>query len=197
MKIAIATIGAVDPGVLADAGRFIQQRFGAEVQPATPLAIPHGAFDARRNQFSSVAFMLALARRLPDDADRLLGLTECDLFIPMLTFVFGQAQLRGRIALVSLARLRQEFYGVAPDPDLLEGRLRKEIGHELGHSFGLIHCPDRECVMSLATSIQEVDRKTAGFCHSCGRLLSVGQTIVLGGLPGCEAAADQEFKGET
>jgi len=171
VKIAMVAIGAVDHGVLADAGRFIQERFGCEAQSAIPIAIPAGSFDARRNQFSSVAFMLALARRVPQDADRLIGLTECDLFIPMLTFVFGQAQLRGRIALVSVARLRQEFYGFTPDRDLLEGRLEKEIGHELGHSFGLIHCPDRECVMSLATSIQEVDRKTAGFCHSCGRLL--------------------------
>lgn len=166
----MVAIGMVDAAVLAAAGQCIQERFGSEAVCRAPIAIPDGAFDARRNQFSSVAFMLALAQIVPGDADRLLGLTECDLFIPMLTFVFGQAQLRGRLALVSLARLRQEFYGVAPDPDLLQGRLEKEIAHELGHSFGLIHCPDRECVMSLATSIQEVDRKQAGFCHSCGRL---------------------------
>lgn len=171
MKIAMTAIGIVDPGVLAAAGRCIREHFGGDVQRRAPLAIPDSAFDARRKQFSSVAFMLALARLATGDADRLIGVTECDLFIPMLTFVFGQAQLRGRIALVSLARLRQEFYGVAPDPDLLEGRLEKEIAHELGHSFGLIHCPDRECVMSLATSIQEVDRKRAEFCHSCGRTL--------------------------
>ena len=167
----MAAIGEVDKSVAAEAGRYIQERFASEVCCLPPIAIPDGAFDARRNQFSSVAFMLALAHGFPADADRVIGLTECDLFIPMLTFVFGQAQLNGRAALVSLARLRQEFYGVTPDPDLLRLRLEKEIGHELGHSFGLIHCPERECVMSLATSIQEVDRKTAGFCHSCDRLL--------------------------
>ncbi len=170
MKIAIVPIGDIDPDALAGAIRFVQDGFGVEVQLASGAAIPEGAFDDRRRQFSSVAFMLALSRRT-GEADRVLGLTECDLFIPMLTFVFGQAQLRGRVALVSLARLRQEFYGVAPDPDLLEGRIGKEIAHELGHSFGLIHCPDRECVMCLATSIQEVDHKTAGFCPSCGRLI--------------------------
>jgi archaemetzincin len=170
MKIAMVAIGNVGPEALASAARFIQARFGSEVQTAAPLTIPDASFDRRRNQFSSVAFMLALARAA-GDADRVIGITECDLFIPMLTFVFGQAQLRGRIALVSLARLRQEFYGVPPDPDLLVGRLEKEVGHELGHSFGLIHCAGRECVMSLATSIQEVDRKTAAFCDACGRLL--------------------------
>jgi archaemetzincin len=171
VKIAMVQIGTVDPVVLEKAGGFIRARFGAEVQCAAALAIPEGSFDARRKQFSSVAFMMALARRVPDDADRIVGVTECDLFIPMLTFVFGQAQLRGSIALVSVARLRQEFYGIPPDAEIVEGRLEKEIGHELGHSFGLIHCPDRECVMSLATSIQEVDRRTAGYCHSCGRLV--------------------------
>jgi archaemetzincin len=170
VKIAMAPIGFVDPGLLDGAARFIRERFGCEVQSAPPIAIPEGSQDARRRQFSSVAFMLALARTVPKGVDRILGVTECDLFIPMLTFVFGQAQLNGRVALVSLARLRQEFYGVPPDPDLLTGRLQKELGHELGHSLGLIHCPDRECVMSLATGIQDVDRKQAEFCHSCGRL---------------------------
>ena len=111
--------------------------------------------------------MLTLARAQFSDVERVLGITECDLYIPMLTFVFGQAQLNGRIALVSLARLRQEFYGGTPDLGLLRLRLRKEVGHELGHSMGLIHCSDRGCLMSLATSIQDVDRKTDSFCAAC------------------------------
>ena len=111
--------------------------------------------------------MASLARGRFEGADRVIGITECDLFIPMLTFVFGQAQLNGRVALVSIARLRQEFYGAPSDPGLVGMRLMKEIGHELGHSFGLIHCPDRGCLMSLATSIQEVDRKNSNFCGSC------------------------------
>jgi archaemetzincin len=171
VKIAMIAIGRVDAQVLADAQNCIRERFGCEVEHSAPIALPDDAFDARRRQHSSVAFMLALARQ-EVDAARVLGITECDLFIPMLTFVFGQAQLRGRVALVSLARLRQEFYGAAADDEVLRLRMAKEIGHELGHSFGLIHCPDRECVMSLATSIQDVDRKAAAFCHSCGRLVA-------------------------
>ena len=43
---------------------------------------------------------------------RLLGVTERDLFVPVLSFVYGQAQLGGRVAVVSLARLRPEFHGL-------------------------------------------------------------------------------------
>ena len=162
----------VDPEMLHEAECAVGDLFHCEVQCSTPIETPAGSFDARRNQYSSVAFMLALAHGVFGNAERVIGLTECDLFIPMLTFVFGQAQLRGRIALVSVARLRQEFYGAPGDPDLFRLRMSKEIGHELGHSFGLIHCPDRGCLMSLATSIQDVDRKTADFCHSCRRVVA-------------------------
>jgi archaemetzincin len=153
--------------MLDEAQRSVQELFRCDSTPSAPLLIPEGALDTRRNQYSSVAFMLALARIEFGESDRVIGVTECDLFIPMLTFVFGQAQLRGRVALVSIARLRPAFYGAAPDDELLRLRLRKEVGHEVGHSLGLIHCPDRDCLMSLATSIQDVDRKTADFCGSC------------------------------
>jgi archaemetzincin len=167
----MAAIGGMNSGLLAEADRYIRERFGAATGCESEIAVPENSFDVRRKQFSSIAFMLALTQGFPGGADRFIGLTECDLFIPMLTFVFGQAQLNGRVALVSLARLRQEFYGMTPDPELLRFRMKKEIGHELGHSFGLIHCADRGCVMSLATSIQEVDQKSAGFCAPCSRRL--------------------------
>jgi archaemetzincin len=172
VKIAIVPMGKVDSEVLTEAGRSVRELFGCEVHNCAQIGVPADSLDLRRNQYSSVAFMLALVRGEFGDVDRVIGLTGCDLFIPMLTFVFGQAQLRGRIALVSLARLRQEFYGASPDPELLRSRLDKEIGHELGHCFGLIHCSDRECLMSLATSIQDVDRKAGDFCHSCRRWLT-------------------------
>jgi archaemetzincin len=176
VKIAVASVGRLDPQDFRVAVQKVESLFGCECQPCAPIEIP-AAFDARRNQHSSVAFMLALSRANFGDVDRVLGVTGCDLFIPMLTFVFGQAQLNGRVALVSLARLRQEFYGAAPDPPLLAARMRKEIGHELGHSFGLIHCAERGCLMSLATSIQDVDRRTGEFCPSCQVL--VGQELQL------------------
>jgi archaemetzincin len=104
----------------------------------------------------------------------LLGITEHDLFIQVLTFVFGHAQLGGRAAVVSLARLRQEFYGLEPEHEIFRARARKEALHETGHTFGLVHCAERSCAMSLSTRVQQIDQKQAAFCPACLRQLSNG-----------------------
>jgi archaemetzincin len=91
-----------------------------------------------------------------------------DLAIPMLTFLFGQAQFEGPVAVVSLCRLHQEFYGLPGQESLLRERTVKEVLHELGHTFGLVHCSDPRCAMSLATHIELVDAKAEQYCARCG-----------------------------
>ncbi len=85
----------------------------------------------KRGQYKSVDFMKALARNAPADATRILGVTEGDLAIPTLTFVFGQAQLDGQVAVVSLARLRQEFYGLPADDATLHERWSRKCSTNL------------------------------------------------------------------
>jgi len=133
------------------------------------LGLPEGAYDESRSQYQSVEFMKAVARCKPSDAARILGVTEVDLAIPMLTFVFGQAQLDGPVAVLSLCRLRQEFYGLAGEEGLLRERVVKEVLHELGHTFGLTHCAEPKCAMSLATHIGLVDNKKERYCARCGK----------------------------
>jgi archaemetzincin len=99
-----------------------------------------------------------------------LGVTAQDLFIPILTFVFGEAQLGpgpAAAAVASLHRLRQEFYGLPPDPALARDRLLKEALHELGHTLGLRHCHDYRCVMSSSHAVENIDLKLAEFCPDC------------------------------
>lgn len=144
---------------------------GLGVRRLDPLPTPRHAFDARRNQYSSVEVMRAFAAAAPTGDAKVVGICEQDLFIPMLTFVFGQAQLGGRLALVSLARLRQEFYGLPPDHSVLIARAVKEVSHELGHTFGLAHCQDRLCSMSVSTDVRQVDGKHADYCRSCAALV--------------------------
>ena len=129
-----------------------------------------GAYDPARQQYRSDLLLDDLAARAAP-GEKILGITDADLFIPVLTFVFGEAQLDGRAAIVSSFRLRSELYGLAPDPALLEARVVKEAMHELGHTFGLVHCYTPGCVMQPSTYAELVDLKEEIFCERCTDLL--------------------------
>jgi len=124
------------------------------------------ALDVRRQQYYSTAILQRLERSSDPDA-RVLGVTACDLYVPVLTFVFGEAQLDGNCAVVSGARLCDEYYGLPASETLLRERLIKEAAHELGHTFGLRHCADWRCVMASSHAVERLDVKTADFCRSC------------------------------
>lgn len=167
----LLTIGSVPPQVLGWVEATVAEWCPWPVKRLDPLPFPENSYDVQRAQYMSVDIMKIVARFAPADAVRILGVTEGDLAIPTLTFVFGQAQLDGRVAVVSLARLRQEFYGLPADESLLRERLIKEVLHELGHTFGLTHCSESKCVMSLATGIGLVDSKEQRYCGRCGEHL--------------------------
>ena len=124
------------------------------------------ALEPGRQQYDSTAIIQHLERAVDPDA-RVLGVTASDLYVPVLTFVFGEAQLDGNCAVVSTARLKEEFYGLPPRPELLRERLLKEAVHELGHTFGLRHCADWRCVMTASHAIERLDVKGAEFCGAC------------------------------
>jgi archaemetzincin len=167
----LATVGAVEPEILVAVESCLQSNFGFATRKIEPFAEPEYAFDAQRGQYSSVLILRDLVARCPPDGARLLALTEKDLFIPMLSFIYGQAQLGGSVAMVSLARLRQEFYGLPANRTVLLARTRKEVLHEVGHTFSLTHCDDRSCTMCLSTNIRQLDLKSGRFCDACTVLL--------------------------
>jgi archaemetzincin len=131
------------------------------------------SFDEKRNQFYSTAILQRLERAADPDA-RALGVTAADLYVPVLTFVFGEAQLDGNCAVVSTARLHEEFYGMPSSEALLRERLVKEAAHELGHTFGLRHCSDWRCVMSSSHAVERLDVKGAEFCRACRKPIEAG-----------------------
>lgn len=169
--IVVASIGPPDDGVLATVESAVAGAFARPVRRLAPLPEPAGGLDPARGQWNAPEMLKALLAARPPDAERILGVTGRDLFIPVLSFVFGQAQMDGPTAVISLARLSQAFSGLPEDRPLLLARARKEALHELGHTFGLVHCPDAACPMSLSTGVVQVDRKGEAFCSSCAALV--------------------------
>lgn len=146
----------------------VQSTFGLSVHVNLTNAIdPSFAFDMYRNQYNSTSIISALVRRFEKHEGKVVGITSVDFFVPVLTYVFGEAQLDGPIAVVSSYRLDDTLYGLPDNPKLLEERLVKEVIHELGHTFGLIHCHDYRCVMHSSTAVEEIDVKSECFCPAC------------------------------
>ncbi len=151
--------------------RGVQAMFGVPVSIVPSNIQIERAFDQSRRQYNSTTLLTLLFNQSDaPDVKRIL-IVDVDLFIPILTFVFGEAQLRGRAAVVSTHRLRNEFYGLPNDEDAAFVRLEKEVIHELGHTFGLYHCRQFECVMRSSTYVEEIDLKRADLCSNCASML--------------------------
>jgi len=161
--------GGVDLTRVAD---LLGDVFHRPVGIAAPLASIDFAFDASRDQYASRPVIAALLAARAPGMERVLGITGLDLFVPVLTFVFGEAQLEGRVALVSACRLANEFYGIPTDAERLQERIEKEAVHELGHTYGLVHCQDGLCVMRSSTYVEEIDLKDVALCAECARRLA-------------------------
>jgi archaemetzincin len=167
--ISLMPVGQVDRALLEPLAEGLARclRVACAIQPES--LEPKFAFNPLRRQYHSTEILKKILQRPASEAWKVLGVTEMDLYIPVLTFVFGEAQLADGGAVVSAHRLRQEFYGMPTNPELLHERLLKESLHELGHTYGLRHCPDYTCVMSSSNAVERIDLKSAEFCPNCTR----------------------------
>ena len=171
--ISLKPIGKVDRTLLEPLAERLTQclQVACSIQPES-LDVDF-AYNSLRRQYHSTEILKKLLPKPSNEAWKVLGVTENDLFIPVLTFVFGEAQLADGGALVSAHRLHQEYYGMPKDPELLNNRLLKESLHELGHTYGLRHCLDYTCVMSSSNGVERIDLKSAEFCPACARALAI------------------------
>jgi archaemetzincin len=124
-------------------------------------------FDPMRRQYDGNAALKTLDSISSPEYGKKMGLFQVDLFIPILTYIFGQAALNGNAGVASLYRLKNEQYGMKKDDDLLLERFSKVIIHELGHMYGLIHCHLPNCVMRSSTYVEDIDQKDHSFCNKC------------------------------
>lgn len=166
-SIHLLPVGEIDGCLVEDLRRGLGEIFRARCQVLPRRLEPEFAFHSERQQYHSTEILRRMEKNIASGCWRLLGVTAVDLYMPILTFVFGEAQLQNICALVSTHRLRQEFYGLPADPELLRQRVLKEAVHELGHTLGLTHCRDYGCAMAASHSVEWIDLKGTGYCNEC------------------------------
>ena len=171
IKIGILCIGNVDSTIIERVIQNLGEIFPDVKCQRIPynIPIPQETFDFHRNQYRSDMILNIVENhaRKSMEFNRLLGVIDADIFVPGLNFVFGEATCPGKAALISIRRLRPEFYNAPANFELLIERSTKEAVHELGHTFGLRHCANPFCVMYFSNSIFETDRKKSLFCNRC------------------------------
>ena len=124
-------------------------------------------YDPERRQYNGNDLLLEIDSLIFEGNVMKIGLFRVDLFIPILTYIFGQAKLGGDSGVASLYRLRNEHYGIKKNDKLLAERFRKVIVHECGHMFGLIHCHNPSCIMRSSTYVEDIDQKSLSLCSQC------------------------------
>ncbi|MBA7511760.1 hypothetical protein ES705_03756 [subsurface metagenome] len=173
MKIYLIPIGDVEKDTLLKLCWVLREKFEAVFEVGEPLSLLEDAYRPRRGQYFTTPILEELKQNIPEEADKVLGVLDMDIFVPALNFIFGQADLGGKVALISLTRLREEFYGNSKNEKLFLERVLTEAAHELGHTFGLRHCDNQKCVMRFSNDIRDTDIKGADFCEQCREKLEI------------------------
>lgn len=169
-EIELVAVGSVDRSHLELLSTLLSESILLPCSIRRDAVDLEGVYDDERRQYNSTEILARIASFAGERHRKVLGIADVDLFIPFLTYVFGEAQLGNSAAVMSLCRLRQEFYGLPPDENLFYYRAHKEAIHELGHTFGFVHCPRFDCVMHFSNSIEDVDIKPDTFCDACADL---------------------------
>lgn len=160
-------VGKITPLVLEELRDSIPRRLPVRCEISPHTLDPASSYHAERQQFHSSEILQGMQSLVRPKDWRFLAVAEVDLYIPILKYVFGEAQMGGPCAVVSTFRLRQEFYGLDQDDALLRERLLKECIHELGHTLNLRHCQDYQCAMASSHSVEWIDLRDNQLCEAC------------------------------
>lgn len=166
-NIILISLGLFENGFLRKIAEAVNSEYGL------PVIIKEGHlditeyYDPVRRQYNGMKLLKEIESSYASNGIKTIGLFSVDLFIPIMTYIFGQAFLNGQTAIASLYRLSNERYGMKSDDKLILDRFKKEVIHELGHTFGLIHCHVQTCVMKSSTYVEDIDQKSQKLCLKC------------------------------
>lgn len=170
-KIHIVSFAILEQSFVEKIRQMVASEFQLSVKVKEGFLDISSHFDPPRRQYNANEILKVVDDGYSHDHKKVIGLFNIDLFIPILTFIFGQAYLGGKTGIASTYRLNPTRYGMPEDQNLLLQRTAKELIHELGHTFGLIHCHTPGCVMNSSTYVEDIDQKKTRFCQDCSRIL--------------------------
>ncbi|GJQ58527.1 MAG: peptidase [Candidatus Scalindua sp.] len=176
-KICIVQMGSIDERIMLYAKVALEGIFNKKIDIFILTHDLEYAYHKRRKQYYSTKFLKKLRALELVDYGRVLGIIDVDLYVPELTFVFGEADLKNRVSIISLTRLRQEFYNLPKDLTLFNQRVITEAVHELGHTYGLRHCGNDNCVLFFSKTLADTDKKGSDFCRNCKKMLQHKQQL--------------------
>ncbi|MFN8255650.1 MAG: archaemetzincin family Zn-dependent metalloprotease [Bacteroidales bacterium] len=165
--IKLISYGQFEAGLVSELALNIRYEFNLNVSIEEQYLDLSDYYDPARRQYDANKLLMEIDSLVAPVKTKTIGLFRVDLFIPILTYVFGQAFLKGNSGIASVYRLKNELYGLPPDPQLLKERFSKVVKHEIGHTFGLIHCHVPGCVMISATYMEDIDQKKDALCPKC------------------------------
>ncbi len=171
-------IGDIDNKILEYTQIELEKRFNVSVEIGRQLEEPAYAYHKHKKQYNSTKILKKIHKLKLTGYDRILGIVDVDLYVPERTFVFGGADVKKKVSVISLTRLRQEFYDLPEDSAQFKHRTIIEAVHELGHTYGLYHCKNNKCVMFLSNTIDDTDHKGAELCSNCERIMEEKKDIV-------------------
>jgi len=176
-NITLVSVGYIEEIFLKNVAEAAGREFCLQVNIREGYIDITEFFDPTRRQYNGTKLLKEIDTMFASDNTKTIGLFSVDLFIPILTYIFGQAYLNGRSGIASYYRLSNERYGMNSDSKIVIERFQKEVIHELGHTFGLVHCHVPTCVMRSSTYVEDIDQKDIKICNHCRTLLS--ETIPL------------------
>jgi archaemetzincin len=174
--INLISFGPFERELLEILARDVNHEFSIPVKTKEGFLDLSEFYDPGRRQYNGMLLLNRIESVFASDSVKTIGLFNVDIFIPILTYIFGQAYLNGRAGIASLYRLNNEHYGIRLDKSILLDRFRKEVIHELGHTFGLIHCYDPTCVMRSSTYVEDIDQKGYQLCNNCRTQFTITAT---------------------